>query len=191
MDGSSATYISRLSGLGLVVSLRQWTVAVYGAAANTALTDVALKNTWGTGLTSLDDVPMPAGARPDPAGDGHLSVVQPSSGCVYDLFRASSADGSWTASSGNALGQGSTGIYADGGGTRAAGFSAALGLVWPQEIETRPHRPRPRLRLPLHAQRCARRPGDPVGRSHHAPPGHCRWARVCGSTPGSTCRRSG
>ena len=135
MDAGSAAYISRLSGLDLVVSLRQWTVAVYGAAPNTALTDVALKETWGTGLTSLDDVPMPAGVRPDPAGDGHLSVVQPSSGCVYDLFRARSSGGSWTASSGNALGQGSTGIYPGGGGTRAAGFSAALGLVWPQEIE--------------------------------------------------------
>jgi hypothetical protein len=135
VDGSSAASISRLSGINLVVSLRQWTVAVYGAAPSTALTDVALKETWGTGLTSLDDVPMPAGARPDPAGDGHLSVVQSSTGCVYDLFRARSADGSWTASSGNALGQGSTGIYAGGGGTRAAGFSAALGLVWPQEIE--------------------------------------------------------
>ena len=135
MDADSAAYVSRLSGLDLVVSLRQWTVAVYGAAPTTRLTDVALTETWGTGLSSLDDVPLPAGARPDPAGDGHLSVVQPSSGCVYDLFRARSADGSWTASSGNVVGQGSSGIYAGGGGTRAAGFSAALGLVWPQEIE--------------------------------------------------------
>ena len=136
VDGNSAAYISRLSGINLVVSLRQWTVAVYGAAPNTPLTDVALNDTWGTGLTSLDGVPMPAGARPDPAGDGHLSVVHPSSGCVYDLFRARAADGSWTASTGNALGEGSTGIYAGGGGTRAAGFSAALGLIWPQEIES-------------------------------------------------------
>jgi hypothetical protein len=136
VDGDSAAYVARLSGINLVVSLRQWTVAVYGAAPNTPLTDVGLTDTWGTGLTSLDGVPMPAGARPDPAGDGHLSVVQPSSGCVYDLFRARTADGSWTASSGNALGAGSTGIYAGGGGTRAAGFSAALGLIWPQEIES-------------------------------------------------------
>jgi hypothetical protein len=136
VDGSSAAYISRLSGINLVVSLRQWTVAVYGAGAGTLRSDVALTETWGTGLTSLDDVPMPAGVKPDPAGDGHLTVVQPSSGCVYDLFRARGSDGSWAASSGNAIGQGSGGIYPDGGGTRAAGFSAALGLIWPQEIES-------------------------------------------------------
>ena len=134
VDPSSPAYIARLGALDLVVSLRQWTVAVYGAGPDTTLTDVALTQTWGSGVTSLDGVPMPAGVRPDPAADGHLSVVQASSGCVYDLFRARSSEGSWTAASGNATSQGSTGIYAGGGGTRAAGFSAALGLVWPQEL---------------------------------------------------------
>ena len=135
VDPGSPAYIARLRALDLVVSLRQWTVAVYAAGSDTRLTDVALTQTWGSGVTSLDDVPMPAGVQPDPAADGHLSVVQASSGCVYDLFRARSSGDSWTAGSGNALGQGSTGIYPAGGGTRAAGFSAALGLVWPQELE--------------------------------------------------------
>ena len=135
VDAGSAAYVSRLGGLDLVVSLRQWTVPVYGAGAGTLRSDVALTHTWGTGLSSLDDVPIPARAAPDPAGDGHLTVVQPSSGCVYDLFRARGSGGSWSASSGNAIGRGSSGIYPGGGGTRAAGFSAALGLVWPQEIE--------------------------------------------------------
>jgi hypothetical protein len=134
VDPGSAAYISRLSGLDLVVSLRQWTVAVYGAAPDTAPTDVALEDDWGSGVTRLAGVPMPAGARPDPAGDGHLSVVQPSTGCVYDLFRARGVDGSWAADWANATTAGSSGIYADGGGTRAAGFSAALGLIWPQEL---------------------------------------------------------
>jgi hypothetical protein len=135
VDPGSATSIGLLSGINLVASLRQWTVAVYGAAAGTTLTDVALTNTWGSGLTQLKGVPLPTGVLPDPAGDGHLTVVQPSSGCVYDLFRARQVDGSWVANWGNAITQGSSGIYPDAGGTRAAGFSAALGLIWPQEIE--------------------------------------------------------
>jgi hypothetical protein len=135
VDAASASHVALLSGLNLVVSLRQWTVAVYGAAASTPLTEVALTNTWGTGLTGLEGVPMPAGALPDPAGDGHLTVVQPSTGCVYDLFRARTVDGSWQADWANAHTTGSSGIYPDGMGTRAAGFSAALGLIWPQEIQ--------------------------------------------------------
>ena len=135
VDPGSAAYISRLSGLNFVVSMRQWTVAVHGAAPGTRLTDVALTNTWGSGLTRLEGVPMPAGVLPDPAGDGHLTVVQPSTGCVYDLFRARTVDGSWVADWANAHTQDSSGVYPDGMGTRAAGFSAALGLIWPEEIE--------------------------------------------------------
>ena len=135
VDPGSPAAISLLSGINLVVSLRQWTVAVYGAAANTTLTDVALTNTWGSGLTQLKGVPMPNGVVPDPAGDGHLTVVQPSTNCVYDLFRARTVDGAWVANWANAIKQDSSGIYPDAGGTRAAGFSAALGLIWPQEIE--------------------------------------------------------
>jgi hypothetical protein len=135
VDPGSASAISLLSGINLVVSLRQWTVPVYGAAAKTQLTDVTLTNTWGTGLTRLSGVPMPAGALPDPAGDGHLTVVQPSTGCVYDLFRARTVNGAWLADWANATTMGSSGIYPDAGGTRAAGFSASLGLVWPQEID--------------------------------------------------------
>jgi hypothetical protein len=78
---------------------------------------------------------MPTGVQPDPAGDGHLTVVQPSTGCVYDLFRARTVNGSWAADWANAITAGSSGTYPDGMGTRAAGFSAALGLIWPQEIE--------------------------------------------------------
>jgi hypothetical protein len=135
VDPSSASHIALLSGLNLVVSLRQWTVPVYGAATGTALTDVTLTNTWGTGLTRLEGVPMPAGVLPDPAGDGHLTVVQPSTGCAYDLFRARQVGESWAADWANAIATGSSGIYPDGMGTRAAGFSAALGLIWPQEID--------------------------------------------------------
>ena len=135
VDPGSAAHISRLAGLNFVVSLRQWTVAVHGAAAGTTLTDVALTNTWGTGLTQLKGVPMPTGVLPDPAGDGHLTVVQPSTGCVYDLFRARVVDGAWVADWAHAIPAGSSGIYPDAMGTRAAGFSAALGMIWPQEIE--------------------------------------------------------
>ena len=135
VDPGSAAAVARLSDLNLVVSLRQWTVAVHGAAPDTVRTDVALTNTWGTGLTRLEGVPMPAGVLPDPAGDGHLTVVQPSTGCVYDLFRARTVDGAWVADWANAITADSSGIYPDGMGTRAAGFSAALGLIWPEEIE--------------------------------------------------------
>ena len=135
VDPASASYVQRMSSEDLVISLRQWTVPVYAAQQSTPRTTVALTQTWGSGITALTGVPMPAGIRPDPAADGHLTVVQPSSGCVYDFYRARRDGTGWAANWGNAIPLGSSGIYADGGGTRAAGFSAALGLVWPQEIE--------------------------------------------------------
>ncbi len=134
VDPRSAAYVQRMSSENLVISMRQWTVPVYAAQASTPRSTVALTQTWGSGITELSGVPMPSGARPDPAGDGHLTVVQPSSGCVYDFYRARRAADGWAADWGNAIAMSSSGIYSDGGGTRAAGFSAALGLIWPQEI---------------------------------------------------------
>jgi hypothetical protein len=119
----------------LVISLRQWTVPVYGATSSTPLSKVALTETWGSGITLFDGLPIPGGARPDPAGDGHMTVVKESNDCVYDLYNARQTTTGWAANWANATPMSGSGIYPDGGGTRAAGFSAALGLIWPQEIE--------------------------------------------------------
>ncbi len=135
IDPDSAAYVRRMSTENLVISLRRWTVPVFGASLRTPRVDVPLTQTWGTGITTLAGVPIPRGVRPDPEADGHLSVAQPGTGCMYDLYRARQEDGRWVANWGNATELGGSGIYRDGMGTRAAGFSAALGLVWPQEIE--------------------------------------------------------
>jgi len=135
LDPRNTAYVERMSTANLVISLRRWTVPVYGATSTTPLSKVALTQTWGTGITLFNGLPLPSGARPDPEADGHLTVVKQSNDCVYDLYRARTTSTGWAANWANATPMSGSGIYTDGGGTRAAGFSGALGLVWPQEIE--------------------------------------------------------
>lgn len=134
-DPSSHHFVAPMTSLDLVVSLRRWTVPVYVADASDPRTTVDLTTTWIHGAGSLDDVPLPAEAEPDPEADAHVSIVDPERGCVYDLFGATRTGDTMTARLANATPIDSTGTYVDGLGSRASGFSAAAGLIWPEEIE--------------------------------------------------------
>ena len=75
--------------------------------------------------------------------------------------------------------------HAGGRFLRGAGPGLAAG------DRERPHRPRPGLRLPLHAQRRAGRPRDPVGRPHHDGRGAADGRSAAARPRRSTCRRWG
>jgi hypothetical protein len=135
VDPRSRTYVQGMVDRELVVSLRRWTVPVWFAGPRTPRYDVKLTSAWFSGIDTLADVPIPTEAKPDPEADGHMTVVDEKSGCVYDLYRGRRSGDSWTARWANALPISSTGVYADGLGTRASGFSAGAGLIWPAELE--------------------------------------------------------
>jgi hypothetical protein len=134
-DPSSHHFVAPMTSMDFVVSLRRWTVPVYVADASDPRTTVDLTTNWIHGAGSLKDVPLPAEAQPDPEADAHVSIVDPDRGCVYDLFGATRTGDSMTARLANATPIDSTGTYVDGLGSRASGFSAAAGLIWPEEIE--------------------------------------------------------
>jgi hypothetical protein len=77
---------------------------------------------------------MPAHAAPDPRGDGHIAVIDQSSGCEYDFWQARQRDGRWRASWGNALPLGGSGIYPEGLSARGSGFALLAGLIQPGEL---------------------------------------------------------
>ncbi|MGD9989901.1 hypothetical protein [Pseudonocardia sp.] len=132
VDPNSSGYVSAMQGEKFLMSFKQWTVPVYYADASTPRQTVRLTEDWGA--SELRNVPVPANAKPDPSEDAHLSIVDRSTGCVYDFWGAKGGSGGLSASWGNAIPTNSNGIYPGGMGSRGSGFSAAAGIVTADEL---------------------------------------------------------
>jgi hypothetical protein len=123
------------AGGGFSIGAREWTTPVYYADASTPKTTVKLTVSWAA-ARGISGVPIPANAQPDPAGDHHLSVLDPVSQCEYDFWQAQhNADGSWSASWGNAIKLTGTGVFAGGWATTASGVANTLGKIRPEELK--------------------------------------------------------
>lgn len=119
---------------GWAVSASRWTVSVYYAGRRTPRRNVRLTAPWRPRDWMLG-VPIPEAARPDPAGDAHLAVIDTRRRCFYELYGASrAADGSWTAEWANRGSTKGPGIQPWGLSTRASGFANFAGLVRPSEL---------------------------------------------------------
>jgi hypothetical protein len=79
-------------------------------------------------------VPIPRRAAADPQGDGHLAIVDRARGCEYDFWQARKGSRGWSASWGNTIRTGSTGIFPYGLSARASGFALTAGVIFPGEI---------------------------------------------------------
>jgi hypothetical protein len=148
LDASSATMVQGLSAAaaakGFPLSVKAWTIPAYTATATTPRYDVSitsrppgwrLDGTWKAAYHTMVGVPIPAGAAPDPDSDGHMSILDPTSGCEYDFYAAHrAANGTWSAKWGDSLSTSGNGIYADGMSTRASGFALA-GMIGPAELQ--------------------------------------------------------
>lgn len=119
----------------------QFTASWYTAAAGQATTDVAWvdcqhKGYQPDGLTGEDglltDVPIPAGARPSPGGDGQLTVYSPSLDRLWEFWQAKQVDGRWQACWGGRMDHVSTnvGVFPPGFGASASGLAMSAGTVW-------------------------------------------------------------
>lgn len=80
--------------------------------------------------TYLENVPIIQGAEAAGGSDKHFSIINTDNNCLHEfwLFEGTKAG------SGNAISINSTGIYADGRSTVAAGWSQLQGLIWPKEL---------------------------------------------------------
>lgn len=137
IDPASPAMVQALvagAGGGFAISAKQWTPPVYYADAQTPRVAVSITMGWFP-ARSLIGVPMPADATPDATSDGHLMVIDRSTGCEYDFWQAQRhADGSWSASTANAIPMSGTGVYSGGWATTAAGFALGLGKIRPEEM---------------------------------------------------------
>jgi hypothetical protein len=134
IDPNSSSMVAGLSGEKFQMSTGMWTVPVYYADASTPRHDVPITAGW-TEFNSLQNVPVPANAKPDPSEDAHLTIIDRSNGCVYDFWGASGSGGNLSAKLGNAMPANSTGVDPGGLGARASGFSGAAGLVTYEDMK--------------------------------------------------------
>lgn len=136
-DPGSAAMVRALAagaGGGFAISAKQWTPPVYYADAATPRVAVSVTMGWFP-ARRLIGVPMPANATPDATSDGHLMIVDRSTNCEYDFWQARrDSDGSWSASTANAIPMDGTGVFAGGWATTAAGFALGLGKIRPEEL---------------------------------------------------------
>lgn len=85
-------------------------------------------------INNLGPVPIPAGTKPDPGGDGHLSILDYSRGIEWGFWRARFDGTDWWCTGGNALHFTDQAGPAWFNGANTANFPAAAGLVTPEEI---------------------------------------------------------
>ncbi len=138
VDPSSASMVQSLvtdaNAQGFIVASGRWTVPVYHADASTPRKTFNLTAGWAPART-MSGVPVPANASPDPDGDGHMLIIDRSTGCEYDFWQAKkSSSGAWSASWGNTLLTSGTGVYPKGLSARGSGFGLGAGLIMASEI---------------------------------------------------------
>ena len=134
IDPRSAAYVAQFAGPEPTVALRNFTAPVFSADAATPRYRIAPTASYATPEATLSQIPIPDDAKADPANDGHLAVLDRSSNCVYEMYRARRDGGGWTAEWVNGTPADGSGIYPDGLATRASGFSITAGLIWPEEL---------------------------------------------------------
>ena len=134
IDPRSAIYVAGLAGPEPTVNVRSYTVPVFAADAGTPRYRIAPTAYYAEPEATLARVPIPLNAAPDPGTDGHMVVLDETTNCVFEMYRANRSGDGWTAEWVNATPADGNGIYPDGFASRASGFSAAAGLIWPEEL---------------------------------------------------------
>jgi Bacterial Ig domain len=128
------TVLRAAQAQGFVVAAKHWSVPVYYADASTPRVDFSLTASWAP-ARRMTPVPVPQNAAPDPSSDGHMMIVDRSTGCEYDFWKAAKkAGGGWSAAWGNALLVNGTGVYPKGLSARGSGFGLGAGLIRPDEL---------------------------------------------------------
>lgn len=137
VDPNSASYVGGLidvvNARSFTISLRAWTVPVYYAGAFTPRYDVRLTEPW-RAADFMRKVPIPKRARPDPADDGHMTVLDRTTGCEFDFYEARKVDGRWLAGWANSIQTISKGVHRYAYSTRGSGFANLAGVIFPSEL---------------------------------------------------------
>ena len=127
LDANSATWVSYLSATDAqrVANLYEYSVAMISADEITSTTpryDVTLTQPWGSDPFGSTTVPIPAGTKIPPGSDGHLAILDPTTGTAYGIWQAAynSTTNTWSGSWGGMTDLNGDGIDQTGSATAAA-----------------------------------------------------------------------
>ncbi len=140
LDANSATWVSYLSATNAqrVANLYEYSVAMVSASEITSSTpryDVTLTQPWGSDPFGSTTVPIPAGTKIPPGSDGHLAILDPTTGTAYGIWQASynSSTDTWSGSWGGMTDLNGDGIDETGSATAAA-IARYAGVVTADEF---------------------------------------------------------
>jgi hypothetical protein len=141
VEPSSAAYVAALlkGGYPWVFNTVRWTVATTVVKGGERRYDVSVTKygpAYPDGGNVLRGVPIPAGTRPDPAGDGHLCILDFGAGYEYQLWQAvyDSATDRWSAGSASRIPLDARAVPAGCVGAYDANFPLMAGVVTPEEL---------------------------------------------------------
>jgi hypothetical protein len=139
VDPASSAMVTALQAdaarQGWAIGVKRFTPTVWYADASTPRYDVPLSSPWSS-VRTMYGVPIPTAAKPDNTTDGHMTVIDQSSGCFYEFFVAArTATGGWQSRWANRGLMSGTGIHPGGYSTRDSGFANHAGLIRPEELQ--------------------------------------------------------
>ena len=142
LAADSATWVSYFSAPGTkrIANLYHYGVTLVPASAITTSTpryDVRFTKAWGSDPFGTTTVALPRGTRVPPGSDGHVAVMDPTTGMAYGIWQAKydPATDTWSGSWGGSTPINGNGVDTSGSAT-AAGISRYAGVVTASELQT-------------------------------------------------------
>ncbi|WP_255206846.1 carbohydrate-binding domain-containing protein [Mycolicibacterium sp. PAM1] len=127
LAANSSTWVGYLAAADKqrVANLYNYSVALVSASEITSSTpryDVTLTKAWGSDPFGSTTVPIPLGTKIPPGTDGHVAVLDPTTGQAYGIWQAkyNSSTNAWSGSWGGMTSLNGNGIDTSGSATAAA-----------------------------------------------------------------------
>lgn len=127
LAANSATWVGYLAAADKqrVANLYNYSVALVSASEITSATpryDVTLTKAWGSDPFGSTTVPIPLGTKIPPGSDGHVAILDPTTGQAYGIWQAkyNSSTNTWSGSWGGMTSLNGDGIDRSGSATAAA-----------------------------------------------------------------------
>jgi hypothetical protein len=155
IDPDSAALISDFEtsspyGEHLDVNISGFSIPLFWADASTPRVTITCNVgghgfTGSNGMNATAEIPMPAGAAPDPQSDHHLLIIDRDTNTEYGLWNAQYNGGQWTCGLGALQDLSGDGVrplavnanpWWEAHGPRACGFGLSAGLIRPEELES-------------------------------------------------------